>query len=77
MNEKIRELAELAELAEEYAYSNGIGMHCRQWRDRFEGKFAELIVRECCELCINNGDREWDGYGQATANKIKEHFVVK
>jgi hypothetical protein len=59
MNERILELAEQA-----YPHDNNINI----WRhhERLE-KFAELIVRECAELCLADYD----------ADIILAHFGVE
>lgn len=41
-------------------------------------KLAELIVKECIEVVTDTtNDSEWDGYNQATACAIEDHFGVK
>jgi hypothetical protein len=57
MNERIRQLAEQAE---EYAAQNATG----DWevgpayQDLYNKKFAELIVRECAEICLEANDHK-------------------
>ena len=49
MNERIKELAEQAE---DYADDNwGSADHDDEWFTAYNEKFAELIVRECADLC--------------------------
>ena len=65
MNERIRQLAELAD---EYT-DNKIqmpGEYHPDWHDVRDEKFAELIVQECCEQI-----REID------AMEIRKHFGVE
>jgi hypothetical protein len=82
MNERIRELAELAEQASEYAAANATG----DWevgpayQDIFNKKFAQLIVRECAAY-LNGAmevytQSEQDLYDRG-ATKIKQHFGVE
>jgi hypothetical protein len=71
MNERIRELAEQAE---EYADSTGLGFAA--WRSAQLNKFAELIVRECMELTkrCSTGSSIHDLFADEI---IKQHFGVK
>ena len=62
MNEIIKELAEQAE---KYADANFKGEHF--WTQAYESKFAELIVRECAEICLEANDHK----------NILQHFGVK
>ena len=67
MNERIKELAEQCyekhELLDTYEFN--------------KEKFAELIVRECMNQCVSDGDEDWD-YGVAWARaQIQEHFGVE
>jgi DNA-binding GntR family transcriptional regulator len=79
MNERIRELSEQAS---EWAAANATG----DWEvgpsyvDIFNKKFAELIVRECTRLVINNGIATATHdqlVRQDCVNEIKEHFGVE
>jgi hypothetical protein len=47
MNKRIQELAEQAE---KYADDNFKGENF--WTQAYESKFAELIVRECADICL-------------------------
>ena len=62
MNEIIKELAEQAE---KYADANFKGEHF--WTQAYESKFAELIVKECAEICLEANDHK----------NILQHFGVK
>ena len=61
MNERIRELAEQA----------GWDNHHSKFDTRIE-KFAELIVRECLNICEDMGDNGKDGH--YCADKIAKTF---
>lgn len=68
MNERIRQLAEYATTEE-----------CDGWKYFDKEKFAELIVRECCQVLSKETIRH-DGYGynqHALYQKIREHFGVE
>jgi hypothetical protein len=76
MNERIRELAEQAG----FYYTDKTGFITPAGCD--PAKFAELIVRECAQACINMGnDYEIKSAGQYQAElfafAIKEHFGVE
>ena len=76
MNERIKELAEQA------AKGEGWGMEV--WQTTYSEKFAELIVRECADICKDTAEkqfnplfsRESDG-ADVCYRKIKEHFGVE
>jgi hypothetical protein len=53
MNERIRELADQAE---NYAYSAVIGGS--ECMEAYTKKFAELIVKECALQCVHNEDMD-------------------
>lgn len=65
MNERIREIAQ----------------QC--WNFRVGGSqfdqemFAELIIRECIEICRSDDWEDQQGWGKLYAHKIKKHFGVK
>ena len=78
MNERFEKLAEQAT---EYAtfrhpVSNIV---LAVERDKFEQKFAELIVRECMNICYRT-DTEYEGKkvkSTVIASKVAEHFGVE
>jgi hypothetical protein len=70
MNERIQLLSEQAE---KYADDNFRGEPT--WSEAFESKFAELIVRECTNICEELGDKGLDGH--YCVDKIKEHFKIQ
>lgn len=77
MNERIKELSEQAE---KYADDNFRGEPT--WSEAFESKFAELIVRECANLCKHEWNGDADTYEASNAynecaDLIKDHFGVK
>lgn len=84
MNERIRELAEQAE---KYALDNvGKGhygiedlIYQFQFADTKMAKFAELIVRECAEVCLAQRDPANLNYKPSVkfAEAVKEHFGVE
>jgi hypothetical protein len=76
MNERIQELKHQASLwcdnniPEQYSEeTNGYG---RAWED----KFAELIVRECCQF-ENSYGGDAGLVARSYGRKIREHFGVK
>jgi hypothetical protein len=78
MNERLRELAEQAGAV--FVNSNGVN-DCPQ--DSLVGdeiqKFAELIVRQCVEICMKEFDTGLLMAPQAPwiARQIKKHFGVE
>ena len=74
---KLEVIKELAEQAEDYAYSAVIGG--RECMEAYTEKFAELIVRECAEVCFRI-DREYEGEDVLAtwcADAILKHFGVE
>jgi len=86
MNKRIRQLAEQATTIEEYGWGASYSNFDRE-------KFAELIVRECAEIALeqkkwvedmkvhNPEDEVWNKariqQSQHIVDKIKQHFGVK
>ena len=73
MNERIKQLAEQAGYTDAY-YESDDGPFVPAEFDK--EKFAELIVRECvqlCQECIDDGCVE----AQEPMGKIKKHFGVE
>jgi len=69
MNERIKQLAELARkkpMGDSWCYTNP---------QEFEQKFAELIVRECIQICMQGKQTQTTSDGVATL--IKLHFNVQ
>ena len=75
MNQRIKELAEQAE---KYADDNFKGEPT--YSEAYDSKFAELIVRECIDICHKMAE-ESDSYtvhdGDTCAEQIKQHFGVE
>ena len=70
MNERIKELAEQAK---DWAYADHDGYTAQML---FEQKFAELIVRECCQF-----ENSYSGDARLVSRhygcRIREHFGVE
>jgi hypothetical protein len=77
MNERIKQLAEQAG----FYYTDKTGFITPAGCD--PAKFAELIVRECAQVCVEVGDANSDIYPEFgngayfSANRVKEHFGVE
>ena len=72
MNERMIELAEQAHsYACEYArrpdYNEHNPYNEGMYKERYDSKFAELIVRECAEICLEANDHK----------NILRHFGVE
>jgi hypothetical protein len=73
MNERIRELVRESNLD---VY--GLGKERYRWEYTVE-KFAELIVKECCQIVLecsitgSNNERDF----MVTVREIKQHFGVE
>ena len=75
MNERIKELAEQADL---YARSDNSSMLFENYQKRYTEKFAELIVRECADQCTTDGPFGAEVvWGKQFHDKIKKHFGVE
>ena len=74
MNERIRKLAEQAgiEFDDDFPLEPETIYYLKL--SDFE-KFAELIVRECTNICEELGDKGLDGH--YCVDKIKEHFGIQ
>ena len=72
MNERIKELAEQANL---YARSDNSSMLFENYQKRYTEKFAELIVAECAGIVQTYMSR-WPEDAELT-KQIKEHFGVE
>ena len=75
MNEQIKQLAEQA-----WDYADYYGMLSdSKEHEIFTEKFAELIVRECMDVCYRT-DTEYEGHKvkpTVIASKVAEHFGVE
>jgi hypothetical protein len=78
MNERIRQLAEKANI--EFTYDpteTPVRAFVECWEDDLE-KFAELIVKECMDIAkYHTPDTEECEYTWLIHDKIKEHFGVE
>ena len=74
MNERIKELAEQADL---YARSDNSSMLFENFQKRYTEKFAELIVRECINIAYEYDAPKMSGPGMIIAGRIEEHFGVE
>ena len=76
MNERIKELADQAELTIRTGRGNTYMSH-----PEFNKKFAELIVRECVGVCDDERDSTDSEFGKLVAEgcalKIMERFGVE
>lgn len=74
MNERIKELAEQANLIT-HKVPNGLAhLHTEQDVE----KFAELIVRECIQVCNSRaGNSDYNTGRMHCASDIKEHFGIE
>ncbi len=73
MNERTEALAkQAAEYAIEFATQDQ-----ELYIPKLMEKFAELIVRECVEICSSEDWEDQQGWGKLYAHKIKKHFEVK
>jgi hypothetical protein len=81
MDQKIRELAEQADL---YARSDNSSMIFENYQKRYTEKFVELIVQECVDIVskVPNGYRDYrnqieDAMRADCLQAIQEHFGVE
>ena len=77
MNERIKQLAEQAKFMAEETINKQISKNAEL--DAFAEKFAELIVRECVDICEKDkkGFPNSDSVKQGLADMIKKHFGVE
>lgn len=69
MNERIRLLAEQAEKYADDNFKGELG-----WSEAYESKFAELIIRECCDIA---DEVEQADTGMFVSKYIQAHFGVE
>ena len=77
MNERIKELAEQAMTATTSKFSADIEWSADEWRDFYDEKFAELIVRECIELVEGYTKQRTHTTFYKAEEQIKQHFGVE
>lgn len=75
MNKRIKELAEQADLLGEFTPTRTAGRYVGYINVVDIEKFAELIVRECCNI-VNNLEGVHNPGDCSTVEYIKEHFGV-
>jgi len=77
MNERIKELARQAdEYASQFAYVQAVGHP--GYKEKFNEKFAELIVKECIRHFNEDYQRDWDKlWREDLTHSIKQHFGIK
>ena len=68
MNERIKELSDLAQRYAEFTTPQGL-----EWLDTFKDKFAELIVKECI-FVINEPNGVGDDDVIRITRDVKKHF---
>ena len=68
MNERIRELANQAHLVADATYARAPDS---VWEREYNKRFAELIVRECCDVLKDVYDCHFE------AEQLKQHFGVE
>jgi hypothetical protein len=75
MNERIREL----ELEAAYGNIDPNGPFTAEEFNQFTAKFAELIVRECVQVCLSQRDPANLNYKPSVkfAEAVKQHFGVE
>jgi hypothetical protein len=72
VNERIEKISEQAgNHADTYDDANG-----PIWFQMYNEKFAELIVRECIDICNDTNDASYLN-GVIAGRKIKQHFGVE
>jgi hypothetical protein len=83
MNERIKELYDQA-LETKFDYGGGVGVKPGEYYSNYitvlnPEKFAELIVRECAEVCMKEIDTGWVTAPKSPwmAKQILEHFGVE
>jgi len=70
MNERIKEL-------EKQCWSHRVEGALVDGQLHFDTqKFAELIVRECMDICRSDDWEDQRGWGKMYAHKIQKHFGV-
>ena len=73
MNQRIRELAEQARQYANSMYPSGLDIP--KWGPAYHEKFAELVVKECVQICEQGTATQTTSSG--AASMIKQHFGVK
>ena len=74
MNERFKELALQAKEETDALYAK---LTPQEFKDTYNQKFAELIVRECAGVCEDYRGTEWGKAAECIGDSIKEHFGVE
>ena len=74
MNEQIKKLAEQARAWVNDTNNVSPDIEYVFYKDAYDKKFAELIVRECADVVSNQYSADW---GKWSNTMILEHFGVK
>jgi hypothetical protein len=75
MNERLNNLVGQAKVMAEETLNKQISKNAEL--DAFAEKFAELIVGECANLCLDPNHWYEDAAGETFNRVIKEHFGVE
>ena len=79
MNERIRDLKEQA-LIWAVETLDPDALNDNEWGVAIDGKFAELIVRECVQVCADRGahhDGLYSAWADDCSKRIGKHFGVE
>ena len=77
MNERIKQLGKQAMSATFNKFS-GVEWSAEEWRNFYDAKFAELIVKECMEQVWYTREDGINGnISQVIKDRIKQHFGVE
>ena len=80
MNNRIKELAVQAMTATTNKFSADREWSADEWRDFYDTKFAELIVKECMQVASPNymsTPEDSVYYVEQAINRIAKHFGVE
>ena len=81
MNERIKELSKVAEKHANDFPEEAINKYEDVWHRVYSEKFAELIIRECADICGQQGRVGWNDDRKAQARLdgelIQKHFGVE
>ena len=73
MNERIRDIGEQAMSATFNKFS-GVEWSAEEWRNFYDTKFAELLIQECCEQLVKEGE-SWEQFSR-NPPKGQEHHTT-
>ena len=82
MNERIRELIKEARYDSRNEKHHLERVHNREitldeYQEIYDKRFAELIVRECANICFSEAESHSMAFGEHCGVVIKEHFGVE